>query len=189
MAELALTALAKLGLSAAAGAGAAGAGVAAAGAGAAAATGSATLLSTLQGVATTVSILGTIGQTLSAFNASNAQADQAELEAGQSQLESVQRQTSMKRELLRVMGENDTRFAAAGIDLTGGIAANSRAKNKRRAAQEISIERDNSDFQSALYRARATGLRRKATSQLFAGAIESVGQGVNYGINRIRLGV
>ena len=179
MAALALTALANLGIGAA--------GTAAAGAGAA--TGSAALLSALQGVATTVSILGTIGQTLSAFSASNDQANQAELEAGQNQLESAQRQTAMKRELFRVMGENDSRFAAAGIDLRGGIAANARKREKRRATEELSVERDSAQFKSALYRARATGLRRKATSQLFAGGIESVGQGFEYGINRIKLGV
>lgn len=180
MAELAITALAQTGLGSLFGGAAAGA--------AGAAAGTASTLTALQGLATTLGVIGTIGSAFSAAASSNQAANQADLEAGQTQLESVQRETQMKRELLRVLGENDANFAAAGIDLTGGIAAGARNRANKQATQELSVERNNRDFRVSMYRARANGLRQQAFSKIVGGFVDAAGQGVKYGLSRYKLG-
>lgn len=138
-------------------------------------------LAILQGIASAVSAAGAIGAGLAAASASEDQAVETELQAGQEQLAGVQRQTQMKRELLRVLGENDVAFAAAGIDISGGIAQDSRAEANQRAATEISIDRSDDEFRRALLRARATGLRKKAGSQATGGLLSALGTGLSFG--------
>jgi|GEM_PF-1811966 hypothetical protein len=188
MAEL-LTTFSALGLS---GGGATGAATATAGVAATTATtaaagigaASSSALSILQGVATAVSALGAIGGGLSAANASNEAATATELQAGQEQLASEQRSLTMKRELMKVLGENDVAFAAAGIDVgSGGIAEQTRTRAKQDAATDININRSQDEYRRALMQARARGLRRRGGEQVFSGLLSAVGTGVNYGMD------
>jgi hypothetical protein len=132
---------------------------------------------------TLLSAVGTIGAGLSSAQASRDQADQAELTAGQEQVAGQQRQLQMKRALLQTLGENDVAYAAAGIDISGGIAQSTAAEAKKRAASELSIDREDSDFRSALYRMRARGLRRQAGSQVGGALISALGGIANAGID------
>ncbi|MGR3571174.1 hypothetical protein [Brevirhabdus sp.] len=180
--ELAIAAIAKagsaLGLS---GAGAA-AGGAAGAAGAAGGFGS-TALTILQGGATALSVLGQLGASASAARQSETAALQADLQAGQEKVQGTQQQTRMKQELMRILGENQVATAAAGIDITAGIGQQANDAAKRRAASELSISRQNTDLQSALYRVRASGLRAKARGERAGGLLGAIGTGVGYGID------
>lgn len=164
MVSLAIAAIGKvaagLGLSSASAA----AGTAATAAGGATAAGSGALTA-LQGFSTALQVLGGIGAGAAAARASEQQADQADLESGQEQLAGVQRQTKMRRELARVLGQNEVAYSAAGIDLTQGVAADSAARAKQQAASEISIDQQDTDFRRSLYRMRAQGLRQRARSE------------------------
>lgn len=150
---------------------------------AAAAGGTAASASGLSGLATALSVLGTIGSGVSAFAQSNAMANQVELQSGQEQLQSQQRQTEQKRALMQVLGENDVTFAAAGIDLTGGIAAGARAKATKDATSQISIERQDSDFRATLAKLRAKGYRQQGAGQIGGALLGALGTGVNYKID------
>lgn len=153
----------------AAGAGAAaataGAGAAAAGAGAAAA-GGITLTQVLSGVATVGSIFSTIAAGAAEAESLKNQAWEAQMQKGQEQIESVRRTTDMKRELARVLGENDVAYSAAGIDISSGVAAQGRATAETRAAQEVSIDRDQTAARGAMYDARSSMLRGMARRRM-----------------------
>ncbi|QGZ33916.1 hypothetical protein [Stappia indica] len=174
--ELAVAAIAQVG--SALGLGASGTAAATAGAATGAASGfGSTALSVLQGVGTAAGILGQLG------GASESAALQADIQAGQEKVQGTQAETRMKQELLRILGENQVATAAAGIDITAGIGQQANQTAKRRAASELSISRENSDMQSALYRLRANGLRTRARGERFGGLVGAFGTGAQFGID------
>ncbi|MGI2031942.1 hypothetical protein ACRQ1B_06070 [Rhizobium panacihumi] len=183
--QLAFAAIGKvfagLGLSGAA-AGTAGAAGAATGAATTAAAGSGAL-GALQGFSTVLKVLGGIGAASASARADNQAADQAELQAGQEQLGGEQRKTKMTRELARVLGNNSVAFAAAGIDLSQGIAADNAAQQKQRAATEISIDQQDTEFRRALLRQRAAGLRDRAKSTKGGALLGALGDVAGYGMS------
>lgn len=184
--ELAIAAVGKIFGALGIGGGAAATGTATAGA---ATAGTAGTLSAGQILSTTISALGQIGGALSAAASSRAEADQADLQAGQEQVESQQRQLKMKRSLLQVLGENDVTFASAGIDLGQGIAQQSADSAKQRALEEITIDRRDQEFRSALYRQRASGLRRRAGMQIGSGLLGAIGTFADTAIDIGRRGI
>ncbi len=184
--EMAIAAIGKviggLGLSAAgAGAGAATAATAATGATAAAGASSGALTA-LQGFGSALKILGTIGAGMAAANESKQLATEADLQAGQEQVEGQQRQNRIRRELARVLGQNDVTYAAAGIDLTGGIAQEQAGTARQRATDEITIDQRDTDFRRALYRQRASGYRQRARSQIGGALIGALGTAADFGM-------
>lgn len=180
--ELAVAAIAQVG--SALGLGASGTAAATAGAATGAASGfGSTALSVLQGVGTAAGILGQLGGAAAAARASENAALQADLQAGQEKVQGAQAETRMKQELLRILGENQVATAAAGIDITAGIGQQANQTAKRRAASELSISRENSDMQSALYRLRANGLRTRARGERFGGLVGAFGTGAQFGID------
>lgn len=142
-----------------------------------------------QGFSTALQALATIGAGAAAAAQDRAMADQADLQAGQEQVESAQRQTKMKRSLLQVLGENEVVFASAGIDISSGIAQSAAQEAQKRAASELSIERRDSDFRRALYRARATNLRRSASSRMGGALLTAIGGVADFGIRSFERGV
>lgn len=182
--QLALAAVGKI--FGALGLGAASSGAAAAGAGAAAATaatGSSALLTAGQVVTSLLAAVGTIGAGQQAAAASRQQAVEADLTAGQEQVQAAQRQTAMKRSLLQVLGDNEVSYASAGIDISGGIAQSTATEQKKRAAEELSIDRQDTDFKASLYKMRAQGLRRRAKSEAAGGVIGALGGLANTAID------
>lgn len=122
-----------------------------------------TALSVLQGAAGLGSMFAAINKGNAEADNLNLQATQAEAEARQTQMDSLQRTAAMKRELARVLGENDVAFAAGGVDLGAGVAADAAATAKQRAADEITIDRSVADARMALQVARAGTYRRLAS--------------------------
>lgn len=169
--------------------GGAGAATAATTAAAGVATAGSTALQILQGVATAVSVLGSIGSGLSALQTANEEADATELQAGQEQLAGEQRRLTMRRELARILGENDVAFAAGGVDVTGGIAANARRGASEDAAFDMSIDRSQDEYRRALLQVRARGLRRRGGEQMFAGLASAAGAGLDYGMSVFERGI
>lgn len=147
-----------------------------------------TALTILSGVATVASIAGNLQAAEASAQQSEANATQAELEVGQQQLASAQRQSQMKRELARILGENDVAIAAAGIDLSGGIAESSRKSATKAAQRELSIERADDDARRALIKARANGYRRQAASYRTGGILSAIGDTADFGIGVMQRG-
>lgn len=145
--------------------------------------GGSTALTILQGAATAVSVLGTISAGRAKARQSELLADQADLEAGQERVEGAQRQLAIKSELAKVLGENDQTFANAGIDISAGIAQSARTRANKTAASEISIDRRDQEFNAALFRLRAKGLRDQAKSERGGALLGAIGQGLQFGID------
>lgn len=115
-------------------------------------------------------LLAGIGGGLTQLAQANAQADETMLQAGQERIQSEQRATAAKRELMMALGDNAATFAAAGIDLSGGIAAANAATLKTRSAEELSIERRNTEMRQAMLRMRAKNIRAAGLSD-FGGSL------------------
>ncbi len=140
-----------------------------------------TVLGILQGVATATSVLGTLSAASSEQQGLMLQAQEADLQAGQGQLESANRQIAMKRELLHVLGANKVAAAASGIDLSGGIAVDDARAQTIAATREISIERQDDQMRRALLKARSAGLRSRGRDAATAGLVRSAGQFAQFG--------
>lgn len=162
---------------------AAGAGAAAAGTAAAAGGFGSTALTVLKGVTATIGVLGQIGAANAAAQASEDEAIRADLQAGQEKVDATNQQTQMKRELMRILGENEVSAANAGIDISAGIAQQANSAAKREAQTNLTVSRNDQEFQSALFRLRARGFRRKADSQRQAGLLHALGTATDFGIS------
>lgn len=153
-----------------------------------AATTASTALTILSGVATAVGVLGTLSAASAEASGFRMEAMHTETEAGQQQLQSQQRQTNIKRELMRVLGENDVTIAAAGIDLSGGYAKAQRTAAQQGAVRALNVERQDDEHRRALLKARAQGLRTKARGVQQAGLLRAVGQVADYGFDVLERG-
>jgi hypothetical protein len=140
----------------------------------AAAGGGITASGLLSGVATVGGVLGALAAGAAQSESYKAQAFTSDMEAENEAAQSFQRTTAMKRELARILGENDVNYAAAGIDISGGVAADARSAAERRAAQEISIDRSMSDAKRGMLRAQAASYRRLAAQARTAGLFNAI---------------
>jgi hypothetical protein len=177
------------------GAGAAGGAAAATTAGATAAAGAGGLFGSgisataiLSGAATVAGTLATLSAAGSKANAYKAQAAETEIEAVADDTQAIQKQTAMKRELMRVLGENTVNAAASGIDLGSGLAADTNYDASKRAAQELSIDRSTQDARRAMFRARASGFRQLAKSAKSEGRFAAFGQLAQAGLDMMQRG-
>ena len=150
---------------------------------------SSTVLNILSGVATAFGVLGTLSSANAQQNEAGAQALETELQVGQEQLATENRQTQMRRELMKVLGDNRVAAAASGVELGGGgIAAANELKQKQRAATDTSIDRQDDDYRRALLKARASGLRARGRDAMTAGLVRSFGQVAQYGADLVERG-
>lgn len=149
---------------------------------------SATVFNILQGTASVFGALSAIGAGNAAAADAQAQAFQAEDQAVAEQASGIKRATDMKRSLARIIGENDVNFAAAGIDISSGIAADNRAEQQRVASSELTIDRADADRQRAALRARAAGYRGQARQRRMAGYLEAGGRLASFGADMIERG-
>jgi hypothetical protein len=155
-------------------------GLKAAGAAAGAASGGSGLFSAsslLSGVATAGGVLAAIGAGRAQSESYKAQAFTSKMEADNEQVAGLQRQTAMKRELARILGENDVNYAASGIDLSGGVAKEARDTAEAQAAREINIDRSMTDAKRGMLRAGAATYRRMAKQAKTTGFFNAVTAG------------
>lgn len=147
-----------------------------------------TVLTGLSVAGSVISTVGALRQANAEANFQKSQADQAVLEAGQERLSFENERLETARRLAAVLGENDVRTAAAGIDLTAGFAENTRAAAKKRAAQEIDIERRDSAFRQTQHKLRGAALTRRARETRSAGGFTAAGNALQAGISIARRG-
>lgn len=128
----------------------------------------------LSGIATVGGVLAAIGAGKAQSESFKAQAFTSDMEAENEKAQSLQRTTAMKRELSRILGENDVNYASAGIDISGGVAQEARGSAETRAAQEISIDRSMADAKSAMLKANAASYRRMAKQAKSTGFLNAI---------------
>lgn len=147
-----------------------------------------TVWNILQGLTTAAGALGAISAAQSDSTQAFSNAIQSDLEAGQSQVATEQQASSLKRELAKVLGENDVAIAASGIDLSGGIAESTRADAKRQTADQLSISRQDDDMRRALLKARANGYRAQSASYESGGLLKALGAAAGFGTDILQRG-
>lgn len=158
--------------SAASGIGSAASSLFGAGAPAGASTGlGSTGLSVLQGAMGLGSAFSAIAQGAQSASSYRTQAALADASAEQERLAGMQRVTALKRELLKAVGESDVVYAASGVDIGSGVAQDARQAAKKRAVQEISVDRAQTDARIALEKAKAAGYRRLASGSVVSGLL------------------
>lgn len=146
-------------------------------------TAASTALTILSGVATIAGIMGTLGAADANARSFEMSAIETDMQVGQEQLQAQQRQSTMKKELMRVLGENDVAIAAAGIDLSGGVAESSRAQIKDDATRQLGFEREDDELRRAMLKARGRGLRVKAQGTRDASLLSAFGQAAEFGMD------
>lgn len=136
---------------------------------------SSALLTTAQGMTTLFSALSRIGAGSADADQMEAGAWATERQAATAEAQSLQRQTELKRRLLQTLGQNDVAYAAAGVDLTQGVAAQANAEAERRATDELTIERAGLTAELGQYGTRARLQRRMARAARRASYLEAGG--------------
>lgn len=156
---------------------------------AAAASSGVSALSILQGAAGLMSVFSSLGQGAAQAQSYKMQAAQSLAAANQEQAQGMQRTTALKRELLRVVGENDVAYSSAGIDLTSGVAADARAAARTRASEEISIDRETTAARMAGLAAQAASYRSLARSAQIGSLFNAAGTVFQTGFDIYKRGV
>lgn len=159
------------------GGGAAATGAAAAGAGAAAATTAASgisLATILQGTATVLGVISSIA-------AGNAEGDQLDLQAKDAEreiplenLQGIERRTSIKRALADQIGEENVAYAASGLDLSFGTAAQARSAAVDEADRALSIDSGTQEVRTSRLMERAANYRIGAKRARKSGLINGL---------------
>ncbi len=177
------------------GGGAAAAGTAAATTAGAAATTAATtaasgisLSTILQGAATVLGVVAAIGAGNAEATQLELQAQDAEAEVPLESLQGIARRTSIKKELRDRLGDQDVAYAASGLDLGVGTAAEARKDALREADTTLTtdsftqVERQSrlmeraAQYRAAAKQAKSAGVIKGLTGGL-TGAASIVGRG------------
>jgi hypothetical protein len=160
------------GLSAAAGAGSAGAGAGG-------------LFSAIGGASTFASILSGGMTVASALQAQRAgkdqalglefQAQDAEVEGRQEMIAGMERRNSLRRALVDSIAEQDTAYAASGVDLSFGTPVVARQQASRSAERAMEIDQSTEDMRRARFGQKAGSLRLMAAASRRGGLAKASG--------------
>lgn len=158
---------------------AAGAATGAAGAAGAAAGGS-TIASILSGGATALSILyGVAGANEKASSLELAARD-AQGEQNTEQLQGLQRRSQIRSALAQAIGEQDTAYAASGVDLSFGTPSEARKAAVRDADSAVSIDGMTTLSRVSRLEERSKMLRAQARSTRRGALLQGAIQGLSY---------
>lgn len=113
-------------------------------------------LFTLGNVMTGISVLSGVASGISSMNQADAQEDQARLQARAEEVNGRMRAIAVNEELLKTLSRNNAVAAASGLQSSGSVARANEAA-QRKAAEELNINRFNTETQK-------TALTQKATS-------------------------
>ena len=166
---------------AAAGAGAAAAGTAAAGTAAAAGTSlfsASTIGTLLSGGASLVGAMAALRKGQDEADQLNLQAVDTDRQAGQADIDAENRQNSLRRGLIKQIGEQDVAYAASGLDLSFGTAAQARADAEKDAANALTTDTENEAATKLALARRAQQYRMAAKQARSAGMLSAIGTGI-----------
>lgn len=140
--------------------------------------GTSPVLGILSGASSAVSILQTLRAGGQKSELADLQAMEAQTEGIGEQAAGAQRSARLKKELLRTLGENDVAFAASGVDLGYGAAADSRARSRDDAYGEIAIDRATTNARVAGFEARRISYERMSRRARSTSLLTAFGQGL-----------
>lgn len=143
------------------------------------AAGGLSLGSLLQGTASVLGVVSSIG----AGNAEAAQAGMAAADADAEQslenLQGIQRRSSLKRQLADAVGAQDVAYAASGVDLGFGTAANARTDAYREADLALTADAGTQQTRQSRLTERAANYRLMAKNSKRMGLINAFSGGLS----------
>lgn len=132
-----------------------------------------TALGILKGGASVLSILGGLQAANAKSDEYKAAAAEADAQKITEQAQGLQRTTALKRELLSSVGESDVAYAASGVDISSGVAAEARDYAGKRADQEIMIDQADTEGRISSLDARKKAYKRMARGARIGGLLSA----------------
>lgn len=137
------------------------------------------LATILQGTATVLGVIASIG-------AGNAEADRQELEAMDAEREAdletvqgVERRGSIKRQMMDALGAQDVAYAASGVDLSFGTARQARSDAYREADLGLTSATGTEQVRTSRLMERAALYRAGAKQSRTMGFVNGLAQGLS----------
>lgn len=150
---------------------------------AAAASGGSLMTSILQGTLTAFSAASAIGQGIAARSEGEVEAAGAAAQASREKIAADDEAVRINRALAEVIGEQSIAYAAAGIELGSGTPARAREEAKRRANEDLNINRSNRNAKVAAWNQRAFAARSRGEMAQRTGALNAGAALAQYGLD------
>jgi hypothetical protein len=156
--------------------------------GGAAAAGGGFGLSALSGLATTVSVIGSIGSGLAGMAAGKAEAAEHQFAARDEYIAGRETSAALKAELAKTIADQSTAFAAGGVDLGSVSVGEARKRAVRDAEKELAISSNEALSRSLARRRAARAARSRGTMSLFSGIVRGVSTGLGGAMDLAEIG-
>lgn len=137
--------------------------------------GASTVASILSGGATIASALAAQRAGAQAALSSEFSAQDAEVEGRQEAIAGMERRNSLRRALIDQIAEQDTAYAASGVDLSFGTPATARAEASDAAERALTLDQSTEDIRRSRLNQKAANLRVLARQQRTGGLAKSAG--------------
>ena len=143
-----------------------------------AATSGFSLASILQGTATVLGVVSTIGAGFATADQMKAQAIDAEMEQSLETLQGINRRSSIKAAMRDAVGAQDLAYAGSGVDLTFGTAVAARKDAYREADLALTTAVGTEQTRVNRLTERAANYRRGAKQAKLGGIFEGAMKGI-----------
>jgi hypothetical protein len=122
-----------------------------------------------------LSAFGTVYASMAKAQGLRTQADFADLQAQQAQIQGEQQGNVIRQKLLETLAQNRATAAAGGVSGNVGSAANAQIVSQGKAGLDLAINKSDTNINSMSLRLRAQGLRDQAKAALLGGFIGAGG--------------
>ncbi|WP_127523667.1 hypothetical protein [Mesorhizobium sp. Z1-4] len=146
------------------------------------------LASILQGVATVAGVVASISAANAEAETQELAADDADREQAIETVQGIERRSSIKRALVDAIGAQDVAYAASGLDLTFGTAAQARKDAYREADLGLTSATGTEQISSSRLMERAANYRTAAKRTRTLGLFKGLSQGIGGFSSLIRRG-
>lgn len=153
-----------------------------------AATGGSLMQSILQGTLTAFSAASSIGQGIAARGEARLEELGAAAQASREKIAADDEATRINRALAEVIGEQSIAYAAAGIELGSGTPVQAREEARRRANEDLNINRSNRNAKVAQWNQRAWAARSRGQNAFLAGLMNAGMDLASYGLDLVNRG-
>lgn len=153
-----------------------------------AASGGSLMQSILQGTLTAFSAASSIGQGIAARDAARMEELGAAAQASRDKIAADDEAMRINRALAEVIGEQSVAYAAAGIELGSGTPVQARQEARRRANEDLNINRSNRNAKVAQWNQRALAARSRGQNAFLTGLMNAGADLASYGLNLVNRG-
>jgi len=132
--------------------------------------------STVGTVMSVISTAATVAGGISSYQQGQAAADQAELQSRAEEVNGRMQAIATNEELLKTLSRNNAVAAATGIQSSGSVARAQEAA-QRNAAQELNVNRFNTEMNKSALNQKAEVASNRGTNALAGSLFDAVGSG------------